>query len=102
MGLKYSNLTHDTEISEEFKLGLDTVGDDKVLFEFCVQNKSAVTGGSISDPVLDWPKGQYCIYSVGRAVKTETGRFAWSYGDCPPGFKSGEYPLNGLESIPCV
>ncbi|XP_033642740.1 uncharacterized protein LOC117302884 isoform X1 [Asterias rubens] len=100
VGLKYSNLTHNTNISEEFKLGLDIIDDDKVLFEFCVQNKSAISSeGLISEPLLDWPKGQYCIYSVGRAVKKDSGKYAWSYGDCPSGFKSG---VTALPFMPFV
>ncbi|XP_038045355.1 uncharacterized protein LOC119719943 [Patiria miniata] len=87
--LRYSNLTHETNISEEFQLALDTLDDDTVLFEFCVQNKTLVREGSIDDQVLDWPAGQYCIHSVGKIARKDGGVFEWVLGDCPRGFKSG-------------
>ena len=86
--LKYTNLTLDTDISEEFKLALDIPNDDTVLFEFCMQNKTSIRG-SVNDPVLDWPAGQYCIHSVGKIVR-KSGRLEWALGDCPKGFQSGE------------
>ncbi|XP_022088990.1 uncharacterized protein LOC110978359 [Acanthaster planci] len=85
--IRYSNITGETDISKEFKIGLDTVDDNTILFEFCVQNNTLVQG-TMDDPVIEWPAGQYCIQSVGQFVRNN-GRYEWVLGDCPQGFKSG-------------
>ena len=82
-------------------------------FEFCLQNRTALGTGSLGEPVLAWPAGQYCIHSVGRVVRAQNG-YEWVLGDCPAGFKPGELspiplhlspthrPLTPIPKHPCL